>query len=127
MSRVSNAVIGLSRWSAPYVAQFIVGSVVLLLTATIAGAQTVTANGTSGPIDIPYYETVTIQTTRGGTATAGDWVGIYAAGSPNSAYLDWYYLNGQKTAPKRQSIHMVRICNRWRSGLSDHPQWPLLR
>jgi hypothetical protein len=65
-----------------------------------AFAQSVTANGTSGPITISRDDTVTIHVVRGGgSATTTDWVGIYAVDSANNAYLNWYYLNGEKTAP----------------------------
>jgi hypothetical protein len=67
--------------------------------ADTAVAQTVTANGTSGPIAINRGDTVTINTVRGGTATTTDWVAIHAVGAPNNQYLNWYYLNGEKTVP----------------------------
>jgi hypothetical protein len=38
-------------------------------------------------------------TVANGPANAGDWVGLYAAGAPASAYLQWQYLNGTHTAP----------------------------
>jgi len=35
----------------------------------------------------------------GGPANRMDWVTVTPASSPDNAYLDWVYLNGQKTAP----------------------------
>src|SRR5437588_5066864 len=40
--------------------------------------------------------TVTIAS---GPGNAKDWVGLYQAGAPDTAMIDWKYLNGQRTAP----------------------------
>ena len=34
-----------------------------------------------------------------GTRNSTDWVGLYAAGAPDSAFLEWNFLNGMKSAP----------------------------
>jgi len=38
-------------------------------------------------------------TVSGGPANRMDWVGLFAAGAADTAYLDWKYLNGFRTAP----------------------------
>jgi hypothetical protein len=40
--------------------------------------------------------TVTVNNPPG---TARDWVGLYAVGAGDSAFVDWNFLNGQKTLP----------------------------
>jgi hypothetical protein len=37
----------------------------------------------------------------GGPGNTTDWVGLYAVGSPDSAYFDWRYLNGGTAVPAR--------------------------
>ena len=34
-----------------------------------------------------------------GPGSPTDWVGLYSAGSPDTGYVDWAYLNGTRTAP----------------------------
>jgi hypothetical protein len=42
----------------------------------------------------------TITATVGnGPAMAGDWVGLYRSGDPNTSSIDWKYLNGLRTLP----------------------------
>ena len=72
-------------------------------TATITDddtpTPTVTAPGTVGPGG-------TIQVVvANGPANPGDWIGLYAAGANDSAYLDWAYLNGTKAKPATGVTH----------------------
>ena len=55
--------------------------------ATFASRAAVVSGGT---------ETVTIDN---GPGNARDWVGVYATGAGNTAFIDWKYLNGLKTPP----------------------------
>ena len=34
-----------------------------------------------------------------GPGTPKDWLALYTMGAADSAYLDWFFLNGTKTAP----------------------------
>jgi hypothetical protein len=76
--------------------------------------DTINVLATSGPITVQasaQSPTVTVtpaSAANGATLTvavangpgnAGDWVGLYSAAAGDSAYLDWEYLNGLKTAP----------------------------
>jgi hypothetical protein len=61
--------------------------------------------------DVPGAPTVSIDTpainpggafqvsVAGGPANRMDWVALVPAGGPDNAYVEWFYLNGQKTAP----------------------------
>jgi uncharacterized protein YegP (UPF0339 family) len=58
------------------------------------GSPTVTPSVTS----VLPGGSVTARVTNG-PAGRLDWVGLYASGAGNSAYVDWFYLNGSKVAP----------------------------
>src|SRR6185436_16694603 len=38
-------------------------------------------------------------TIANGPGNAGDWIGLYLAGDPDSTYVAWSYLNGSRTRP----------------------------
>lgn len=66
----------------------------------VASPAHVTVNGTSPPtavaVGVGSHVTVSVNS---GPANASDWVGLYAANSPDSRYLTWRYLNGTTTVP----------------------------
>jgi hypothetical protein len=55
---------------------------------TLTVASTTVARG--GSIEV---------TVRGGPANLKDWVGLARVSAPDTEYLDWKFLNGQRTAP----------------------------
>src|SRR5438270_4990192 len=57
-------------------------------------AQTITA----APTTVPARGTVTV-TIANGPGNTTDWVALYPIGANAGAYLDWQFLNGQRTAP----------------------------
>jgi hypothetical protein len=59
-----------------------------------SGSPTVTPSATS----VLPGSNVTAQV-RNGPAARLDWVALYPSGASNSAYIDWFYLNGSKVAP----------------------------
>jgi len=69
-------------------------SIVLVSTAQI------TVNGTAplGVVHTVPGSTVSVAVADG-PANTTDWVGLFVAGSPDTAYLDWRYLNGTTTPP----------------------------
>ena len=69
-------------------------------TITIASMAQLTVNGISPPTVVSAYPGTNLTVTASsGPANTTDWVGLFAAGAPNSAYLDWRYLNGTMTPP----------------------------
>jgi len=36
---------------------------------------------------------------QNGSGNAGDWIGVYVTGTADSAYLNWFYLDGTKIQP----------------------------
>ena len=73
------------------------------LTATSSGLTTVTStlfNVTSSsvslattPTSVPAGASFTVTWTQIANATNRDWIGLYAPGSSDTAYLDWMYVN----------------------------------
>jgi hypothetical protein len=59
-----------------------------------------TINGTAPPtaVTVGAGSTVAVGVTDG-PANPGDWVGLYTANTPDSAYVTWRYLNGITTVP----------------------------
>ena len=73
----------------------------LCLDTTSALAQTLSVNGIppqNGSASVVAGSSVALGIT-GGTGGRTDWVALYATGAPNSGYIDWWYLNGSKSAP----------------------------
>jgi Family of unknown function (DUF6130) len=66
-------------------------------TVTVQGS-TSAASVTATPSAVASGATETV-TIANGPGNTRDWVGLYAAGSGNTALIDWKYLNGQKAAP----------------------------
>src|SRR5204863_7091964 len=86
------------------------GSYVLKLFANggytlVVASPTITVQGST----LPPTMTVTPTTVAGGgtvavalanaPGNADDWVALIPAAGPDSAFVDWQYLNGQKTLP----------------------------
>src|SRR5439155_1587370 len=69
-------------------------------TVTVQPAQlaTVSLNGGSVALTVAGGATVTVGVTNG-PGSPKDWLALYAKGAPDSAYLDWFFLNGTKNAP----------------------------
>ena len=63
-------------------------AVVFVLGADPALAQSITANGSGSAISISRGSSVAIN--AAGAGYTNDWVGLYAVGAPNGAYMDWY-------------------------------------
>ena len=57
-----------------------------------------TVNGNSTPITVAAGATVTVGV-QDGPDNRTDWLGLYQTGAADNAYLNWFYLNGTKTAP----------------------------
>jgi hypothetical protein len=74
-------------------------------TATkIATSNTITVSGPSGPSvalspNSPAVGAMLSAAVSGGPRNATDWVGLYLDTAPDTAFVDWCYLNGMKTAP----------------------------
>jgi len=69
-------------------------------TVTVAPAQptTVSLNGGSVALTVAAGATVTVGVTTG-PGSPKDWLALYAKGAPDNAFLDWFFLNGTKSAP----------------------------
>ena len=64
----------------------------------VSNALVFTVNGfTVSPTTIAPGGTVTVNWSGLAAPTASDWIGLYASGAPNSAYLDWMYVSCSKT------------------------------
>ena len=70
---------------------------VLSLAETVL-AQTISANGATGDVAVYRGATITVNAARSG-ATRFDWVALYQVGAPHTNRLDWWYMNGSKSAP----------------------------
>src|SRR5205823_13131803 len=71
----------------------------------LAVSSTITVTTTTVP---PTFTVTPTTVTGGGTVTAAiangpgnatDWIALYPSGASNTAFVDWKYLNGLKTAP----------------------------
>ncbi len=58
------------------------------ITATVTATPGIAAPGSTLGVNI-----------LGGPGYRADWVGLFPVGATNRAYVDWWYLNGQHTAP----------------------------
>jgi pectate lyase-like protein len=61
-----------------------------LAAPTGAGAQTLTA-----PVSVAAGGTLAVRWSDLTSPTTRDWIGLFAVGAANTAYLDWVYTNGQ--------------------------------
>src|SRR5439155_970064 len=57
-----------------------------------------TVNGSSVAITVAPGATVSVGVTSG-PGNPKDWLALYPTGAADSAYLDWFFLNGTKSAP----------------------------
>src|SRR5438876_2975783 len=57
-----------------------------------------TVNGSSVAITVVPGATVSVGVTSG-PGNPKDWLALYPTGAADSAYLDWFFLNGTKSAP----------------------------
>ncbi|MBZ5556722.1 MAG: IPT/TIG domain-containing protein [Acidobacteriia bacterium] len=66
----------------------------------VASPATLTVNGVDPPtaVSVAAGTRMTLDV-AGGPANATDWVGLYAAGAGDGAYLTWRYLSGTTTPP----------------------------
>jgi hypothetical protein len=65
-----------------------------------ASSARVAVNGTAPPTPVTVAAgSVAVITVSSGPANTGDWVGWFALGAPDTAYLDWRYLNGTTVPP----------------------------
>src|SRR5258708_38635100 len=74
---------------------------VLLVSAAAAFAQLqVAVNGIAPPnaVSVPAGTAVSVAISYGPGNTT-DWIGLYATGAGNGAYLDWKYLSGSTAPP----------------------------
>ena len=55
-------------------------------------------NGSTLPVTISAGGTVNVGVQEA-SGNVGDWIGEYRTGAADSAYLNWFYLNGSKTQP----------------------------
>jgi hypothetical protein len=62
------------------------------------GASALTVNGSSSPITVAAGSTVTVGV-QNGPSNPTDWVGLYQTGAADTSFLNWFYLNGSKSAP----------------------------
>ena len=72
----------------------------VLVSTNVASAQQLAINGTTPPatVTIAAGEAATVVVSDGpGNAT--DWIGLYAAGAPDTSPLDWRYLSGTTAPP----------------------------
>jgi len=69
-----------------------------VVTVTSGGVPNLTVNGSSGAISVSAGAPVAVGV-QNGPANPTDWVGLYQTGAADTAYLNWFYLNGSKTAP----------------------------
>jgi hypothetical protein len=75
----------------------------LAVSPTIAVASpqaAVLVNGTAPPTSVTVASgSLAELTVTGAPGNATDWLGLYPAGAPDTAYVDWRYLNGMTTPP----------------------------
>jgi len=67
-------------------------------TVTVQGGTSTVATVSATPAAVVSGGTETV-TIANGPGNARDWVGVYASGAGNTAFIDWNYLNGLKTPP----------------------------
>src|SRR5438552_16194544 len=67
-------------------------------TVTVAPPPPPTVNGSSVAITVASGATVSVGVTSG-LFNPKDWLALYPTGAADSAYLDWFFLNGTKSAP----------------------------
>ena len=76
--------------------------VVFLMAVSAARADAVdlAVNGAAAPnaIAVGASSTAAVAVTNG-PGNRFDWIAMYAVGAGAGSYLDWFYLNGSKTAP----------------------------
>jgi hypothetical protein len=52
----------------------------------------------ASPASVSPGAAITVDVSNG-PANPTDWVGLYVPGTANTAFIDWFYLNGQKSVP----------------------------
>jgi len=57
-----------------------------------------TVNGNNTLVTISAGATVNVGVQEG-SGSVGDWIGVYLTGTADSAYLNWFYLDGTKVQP----------------------------
>jgi len=97
---------GVSNATLQFVAPMTAGTYHVRLFQGSPTLKLATSNAVS--VITPTVTITTATVTTGGTlvftvsdgpAHATDWVGLFPAGAADNAYVNWMYLNGQKTAP----------------------------
>src|SRR5439155_364749 len=68
------------------------------MTLAVVTGPALTLNGGSTPVTAGPGATLTVGVTSG-PGSPKDWLALYAKGAPDNAYLDWFFLNGTKSAP----------------------------
>src|SRR5437899_7028236 len=78
----------------------LIAGLLLFCAGRAYAVATITVNGVAAPntVTVGTGNTVAVAVS-GGPGNATDWIAMYASGAPNGAFLDWFYLNGSKTAP----------------------------
>jgi glucose/arabinose dehydrogenase len=79
-----------------YIAQY--GAAGAISRIKSAASPALSVNGNSTPITVAPGATVTVGV-QDGPGNRTDRIALYLTGAADSAYLDWFYLNGTKTAP----------------------------
>jgi hypothetical protein len=65
-----------------------------------ASSATLSVNGTAAPTSTTAAAgSQAVVSVNGGPANVGDWVGLFLAGAPDAAVLDWRYLNDTAQVP----------------------------
>src|SRR5439155_1139543 len=68
------------------------------LTLAVVGGPSLTRKGGCTPVTVGPGATVSVEVANG-QGTPKDWLALYTMGAADSAYLDWFFLNGTKAPP----------------------------
>ena len=73
-------------------------SIKVATSATITVVAATPASVTVSPTTVNPSGAITV-TVANGAGYAGDWIGLFTTGAPDSTYLAWQFLNGTTTQP----------------------------